>query len=181
MSKYQSFEDYLRALRTREWRTSFRKIERIIGNILPPSARAYPAWWSNNPSNNVMTNSWLSAGWQTENLDIPGEKVTFRKVHWQRKTPEIISNKTSLVQTKQHISKIDKEIVLHGVSESAIRILLRRAAANQRTLEAEIICLIHQATAGYGRLERAQAIRELVPQGIKVDLASIIREGRDTR
>ncbi|MCB1416552.1 MAG: hypothetical protein KDJ64_09080, partial [Nitratireductor sp.] len=35
--------------------------------------------WSNNPSNNVMTKEWLAAGYETESVDVAGEKLVFRK------------------------------------------------------------------------------------------------------
>ncbi|MEX0853950.1 MAG: hypothetical protein WD036_11810 [Bauldia sp.] len=40
----------------------------------------YPAWWSNNASNNVMTRAWLAAGFKTEQVDIEGRKLVFRRV-----------------------------------------------------------------------------------------------------
>src|SRR5205807_8896752 len=60
-------------------RMTFAEIERVIGSKLPKSQR-YPAWWSNNPSNNVMTRIWLDAGYETEQVDIEGRKLVFRRV-----------------------------------------------------------------------------------------------------
>src|SRR6185503_19418688 len=58
---------------------TFAKIEEIVGTKLPASQR-YPAWWSNNRWNNVMTQIWLDAGFQTEQVDVEGRKLVFRKV-----------------------------------------------------------------------------------------------------
>jgi hypothetical protein len=45
-----------------------------------PKSQRYPAWWSNNPWNNVMTQVWLDAGFETEQVDVEGRKLVFRKV-----------------------------------------------------------------------------------------------------
>ena len=57
---------------------TFAEIEKVLGFRLPRSQR-YPAWWSNNPTNNVMTNEWLAAGYRTEQVDIEGRKLVFRR------------------------------------------------------------------------------------------------------
>ena len=58
---------------------SFDKIERIVGVKLPPSAFKYRAWWSNNPTNSVITHAWLDVGYKTANVDMAGRKLVFRK------------------------------------------------------------------------------------------------------
>ena len=57
---------------------TFAEIEAVIGAPLPNSKR-YPAWWSNNPWNNTMTQVWLDAGFVTEQVDIEGQKLVFRR------------------------------------------------------------------------------------------------------
>jgi hypothetical protein len=57
---------------------SFEEIEAILGFPLPKS-QIYAAWWSNNPTNNVMTNEWLAAGYRTEQVDLEGRKLVFRR------------------------------------------------------------------------------------------------------
>jgi hypothetical protein len=80
MGKYTRLGEFLRAQRTKEVPMTFAEIERVIGGKLPPSSPQYPAWWSNNPSNNVMTKVWLSAGFRTEQVDVKSKKVVFRRV-----------------------------------------------------------------------------------------------------
>ncbi len=79
MGKYEALGNFLSKHKTANVRMSFAEIERVIGAKLPSSQR-YPAWWSNNPSNNPMTKVWLDAGFQTEQVDIAGRKLVFRKV-----------------------------------------------------------------------------------------------------
>ena len=56
------------------------------GGKLPPNSLRYPAWCSNNPSNNVMTRVWLDAGFRTEQVDVKSRKIVFR--HIEPKSPE---------------------------------------------------------------------------------------------
>src|SRR5258705_12608183 len=79
MGKYENLGEFLRGQKNSSVRLSFSEVEKIIGHRLPRSAR-YTAWWSNNPSNNVMTKVWLAAGFKTEQVDIGGRKLTFRRV-----------------------------------------------------------------------------------------------------
>ena len=80
MGKYDRLGDFLRSQRTKEVPMTFAEIERVIGGKLPPNSPQYPAWWSNNPTNNVMTKVWLAAGFRTEQVDTKARKVVFRRV-----------------------------------------------------------------------------------------------------
>lgn len=79
MSKYEPLQRWLRGQKGSRIAITFAEIETIIGCPLPPS-KANRAWWSNNPSNNVMTKEWLAAGYETEQVDIGSEKLVFRKI-----------------------------------------------------------------------------------------------------
>ncbi len=79
MGKYEPLGDYLRKQRVARVRMTFAEIERIVGTKLPKSQR-YPAWWSNNTFNNVMTQVWLDAGFESEQVDVVGRKLVFRRV-----------------------------------------------------------------------------------------------------
>ena len=62
---------------------SFAEIERVTGVKLPPKAQLQRAWWSNNPSNNVLTKVWLDAGFRSEKVDLEAMRLVFK-----RATPE---------------------------------------------------------------------------------------------
>jgi hypothetical protein len=79
VGKYDPLGTYLRQRGSRQISMTLAEIEPVIGSKLPKSRR-YPAWWSNNPSNNVMTPVWLDAGYETEQVDIEGRKLVFRRV-----------------------------------------------------------------------------------------------------
>lgn len=80
MTKYEPLGEHLKALTGLIWVAKFDEIERILGFRLPKSARSYPAWW-NNGSGMPQSSVWIDAGWQTEDLDIGSEKITFCRTH----------------------------------------------------------------------------------------------------
>lgn len=81
MSKYAPLTRHLAARGQDRVPMHFAEIERLLGFDLPASARKHRAWWSNNPSNSVMTKAWLSAGYQSEQVDIDAGKLTFAKLN----------------------------------------------------------------------------------------------------
>jgi hypothetical protein len=78
-SKYDPLGDFLAAQKASEVPMSFLEIEKVIGAPLPPKAVNYPAWWSNNTSNNTMTKVWLEAGYRTERVDVRSRRLVFRR------------------------------------------------------------------------------------------------------
>jgi hypothetical protein len=79
-SKYQPLLAHLEAQRGSHVSISFAEIERVLGAELPPSARLRRAWWSNNPTGNARTKAWLEAGFHSEQIDLKGRKLVFRRV-----------------------------------------------------------------------------------------------------
>src|SRR5215217_3135297 len=79
MGKYDPLRAFLGKQHATEVPLTFQEIEKITGVKLPPKAQHHRAWWSNNPSNNVMTKVWLEAGYETERVDMAGHKLVFRR------------------------------------------------------------------------------------------------------
>ena|SRR5271170_6840691 len=80
MGKYEPLSEFLRKQRAENIELTFGEIERIVGFKLPKSAKEYRAWWSNSPTNSVMTKAWLDAGFESEQVDMAGGKLVFRRV-----------------------------------------------------------------------------------------------------
>lgn len=78
MSKYTPLRTYLESCSAETVPMRFSEIEKLLGFKLPQS-QAYAAWWSNNPTNNVMTKEWLAAGYKTEQVDLEGHRLVFRR------------------------------------------------------------------------------------------------------
>lgn len=79
MPKYAPLTGYLSSSGMDYIPMTFAEVEEVIGDKLPRSAFEYRPWWSNNPSNHVNADSWLSAGYKTSDVDMGGHKLVFRK------------------------------------------------------------------------------------------------------
>lgn len=90
MSKYSALGDYLRRQRRDVVQMTFGEIEKITGRKLPASSR-YRAWWSNNDFNSVLTKVWIEAGFKSEQVDMPGRKLVFRRVRKPKEAGEALS------------------------------------------------------------------------------------------
>ena len=103
MSKYEPLRAYLDGRSTEMVPMTFGEIEKVLGFKLPRS-QVYPAWWSNNPTNNVMTNEWLAAGYKTEQVDIEGRKLVFRRTSPPRAKAKGVSPSTdgTSKRTRRH-------------------------------------------------------------------------------
>lgn len=77
-SKYKVLGDFLRTQVDNPVAMTFEQIEGLVGP-LPPSHR-YRAWWSNNATNSVMTKVWRDAGFRSEQVDLPGRRLVFRRL-----------------------------------------------------------------------------------------------------
>jgi hypothetical protein len=80
MSKYDALGAFLKNQQNDRVPMSFAEVERVTGARLPPSAAKHRPWWSNNPDNSVMTRVWLDAGFESEQVDMAGRKLVFRRV-----------------------------------------------------------------------------------------------------
>ncbi len=78
-NKYDPLQAYLKAQAGDSLPMSFAEIEDIIKSKLPSSARKHRPWWSNNPSNSVITKAWLNAGYRSEQVDMQHERLVFRR------------------------------------------------------------------------------------------------------
>ena len=87
MSRYDPLTTHLQMQSAAQVRMSFAEIEAVLGRSLPDSAVTHRGWWSNNPSNNVMTRAWLDAGFRSEQVDLAGRTLVFRRVADQAPRP----------------------------------------------------------------------------------------------
>lgn len=79
MSRYKPLSVYLSNVNRELVPMTFADIESVIGLQLPASALRHRAWWSNNPSNSVMTKAWLDAGYRSEQVDMDARRLVFRR------------------------------------------------------------------------------------------------------
>lgn len=96
MSKYDPLTNLLNSSHSDIVAMTFVEIEHQLGFPLPASSRNHRAWWSNNPSNNVMTKAWIKAGYISEEVDIENERLVFRRNADPEAPPMLISGEHPL-------------------------------------------------------------------------------------
>jgi hypothetical protein len=79
LTKYGPLKAFLAEKTSAEVPMRFADIEAVIDARLPPVAFKHRAWWSNNPSNSVITHAWLEAGYKTERVDMGAQRLVFRR------------------------------------------------------------------------------------------------------
>jgi len=85
MGKYQPLADYLRRQAAGSVSLTFGQIEEVVGSELPPSARAWSAWWANDATH-VQARAWLGVGWRVSGLRLPEEVARCSGGSDQRRT-----------------------------------------------------------------------------------------------
>lgn len=78
-SKYQPLLEFLRDSNQHEVTLTFAEIEALMNETLPDSARSKRAWWSNRTKGALQASAWMEAGYRVEDVDLDGQRVTFRK------------------------------------------------------------------------------------------------------
>lgn len=80
MAKYSALGQYLSMLGVESITLPFSEIEKIIESNLPASAYKHHAYWANEHSGtHTWAHVWQAAGWRSENLDLSGRSITFRR------------------------------------------------------------------------------------------------------
>jgi hypothetical protein len=79
-SEYSLLEEYLRGLPTseEELTLTFKRIEEILNDRLPPSALEEGPWWGNQKQGlQIETIPWMDAGWLVDIVDFHEKWVRF--------------------------------------------------------------------------------------------------------
>ncbi len=78
-SKYYPLFRFLRRSDRDVVRLTFGRIEEIIADELPPSARGGRAFWSNRTEGGYQAQAWIEAGYRVETVDLEAESVAFKR------------------------------------------------------------------------------------------------------
>jgi plasmid stability protein len=177
MPKYEPLARYLESRPGEELSLTFEQIESIIGSKLPRSTYEYRALWSNNPQGHVMAQAWLTAGWESSEVDMEGRKLVFRRV--RRKLSETgFSDRT---QTPLHNGS--HSLTISGLDETTLSRLQARAELQGRSVE-EVARHVLQRGAALTTEESlalADQTRAMSPNLHDIDIVAMIREDRDSR
>ncbi len=81
MSKYDSLARHLSELNSDSVTMTFNDISNMIAGGLPGSAYDHRPWWANRTDGSGSQNQgWQSVGWETSDVDMEREQVTFNRV-----------------------------------------------------------------------------------------------------
>jgi hypothetical protein len=172
MSKYEPLQRFLLGRLEGEVPMSFESIEGILGFDLPPSARKYAPWWSNEGGTHAQARAWLDAGWRTSKVDVPSGRVVFVQ------DPDAgVSTPTPSTPTFPKGGAVAVE--LRDLSAAARRLLADYTAEADGDVGLAVERALNEAAlARRGRLiDRIRANAPRVPD----DSVDLIREDRDAR
>jgi hypothetical protein len=121
VSKYQALSDFLAELAEDRIVMSFESINDLVGGELPESAFRHRPWWANRSEGRGSQNlAWQSVGWETRDVDMDLDEVTFVRVKRTASTPGAAASEgLTIAQAKAGLAK------MFGVSESQIEISIR--------------------------------------------------------
>jgi hypothetical protein len=86
---------------------TFQQVEKIIGRKLPRSAFRHRPWWANEERGHSHAKAWLDAGFVTEQVDMAGRKLVFRRKASPResRSQSGLSESNRMFKTEENIEK----------------------------------------------------------------------------
>lgn len=113
------------SLRQEKLSLTFREIEEIIGEALPPSAREHRSWWANDSVGHVQSRQWLEVGWRVSNIVMAEGKIVFTRMKSREKAyidffSRLLQDLTKVAQF--HIRQVSPDgfnwIIVAGLPEA---------------------------------------------------------------
>ncbi|MBL8651593.1 MAG: hypothetical protein JNL35_14475 [Sphingopyxis sp.] len=81
MSKYDPLARHLSEIEDDSITMTFAKIDELVSGGLPGSAYDHRPWWANrHDGSGAQNQGWQSVGWESSDVDMDKEKVTFVRV-----------------------------------------------------------------------------------------------------
>jgi hypothetical protein len=121
MSKYDKLTEFLSEISEDRICLTFDEVDSLVDGGLPESARNHRPWWANRTEGRGSQNlSWQSVGWETRDVDMDLDEVTFVRV--KTKAPPVgghAKHGITIAEAKAGLA------VMFGVDESQIEISIR--------------------------------------------------------
>ena len=121
MEKYQGLTQFLAELDQDRVVMSFEEVDGLIDGSLPESAFKHRPWWANRTEGKGSQNlAWQSAGWETRDVNMELDEVTFVRVR-RKSEPVVASSREGLTiaEAKAGLAR------MFGLSEDQIEINIR--------------------------------------------------------
>ncbi|CAH0497781.1 hypothetical protein [Novosphingobium sp. CECT 9465] len=125
MSKYDTLIHYLASLTSDSTTLKFAEVSALVPGGLPQSAYDHRPWWANrHDGKDAQNKGWQSAGWETADVDMVRQIVTFHRVGKRTGPPVLASNQgvlrpLSIAEAKEGLA------LKFGVSPDQIDINIR--------------------------------------------------------
>ena len=108
--KYRYLSDYLENSQLNVVELTFSKIEEILNDKLPNSARLHRAMWANTETHSFAL-SWINAGYKVVDIDIEKEEVKYEKVRFGMKG--VYNNFTIKMGESPYLEKAIRELKVY--------------------------------------------------------------------
>ena len=122
MEKYQGLTDFLGEIDEDRIVMSFESVNDLVGGALPESAFKHRPWWANRTEGRGSQNlAWQSVGWETRDVNMELDEVTFVRVRKARPSPSNAAARDGLTiaEAKAGLAR------MFGLSEDQIEINIR--------------------------------------------------------
>jgi hypothetical protein len=127
MGKYSKLTSYLICVVGNEVTMTFAQIDELVDGKLPDSAFKHRPWWANQKKGNrSQSEAWQSAGWETSDVDMSKQSLTFVRTRDRNESFERAENYASA--SKSGLSILDAKIGLaefYNVKPENIEIHIR--------------------------------------------------------
>lgn len=169
MGKYDPLQRHLAGCASGRVRLSFAEIEQILGFALPPSARTYAPWWANVGGSHVQARAWMGVGWQTLQVDVPGEAVSFER---------LAAAQPGLQERGSNFLDSDVRIDTRRLSSSAAQSLSHYLDE----ADGDVLAGLDQALRDADETRRRRLVARFAAEpAVAGDSTQLIREDRDGR
>lgn len=121
MSKYQGLSNFLSEIEGEKVVLTFEEINGLVEGELPDSAFKHRPWWANRTEGKGSQNlAWQSVGWETRDVDMELDEVTFVRVKpGAAPTVRASSGALTIAEAKSGLAR------MFGISEDQIEITIR--------------------------------------------------------
>ena len=170
MRKYDPLRRYLSEQHGDSCTLTFSDIEKIIGALLPSSARKRPQWWGND-NTHAQALSWMLAGWSVERPNLAEEYVFFTRP---------FRGDSSL--KRRSVGESSSQVIVRNLDPETVTELKRRAKRKGHSLQRELKNILTNAARPQRRELVAEADRiRAMTIGPLEDSVSVLRKDRDSR
>ena len=170
LRKYDPLRRYLSEQHGDSCTLTFSDIEKIIGALLPSSARKRAQWWGND-NTHAQALSWMLAGWSVERPNLAEEYVFFTRLF-----------RGDSSSRRRPAGKASSQVIVRNLDPETVTELKRRAKRKGHSLQRELRNILTDAARPQRRELIAEADRiRAMTTGPLEDSVSILREDRDSR